>query len=227
MGRVNLIQVKEGILEENTRQAGAIRDRLRRRGTFLLNLMSSPGAGKTSLILETVRALAGSWRMGVIEADIDSSLDAERVAEAGVRATQLGTGGLCHLDASMVAQGLSALGEEDLDLIILENVGNLVCPAEFDTGAHTSAMILSLPEGEDKPRKYPLMFSTSQALVINKTDYMALEEFDIEAVRESVRKLNPDMGVFPLSCRSGEGLADWTGWLERCLREQNRAGSAE
>ncbi|MCF8086278.1 MAG: hydrogenase nickel incorporation protein HypB, partial [Desulfohalobiaceae bacterium] len=213
MSRVKLIQVKEGVLAENVQQAEAVRQRLRSSGTLLLNLMSSPGAGKTSLILETIRVLGDQWRIGVIEADLDSSVDAERVAEAGVRATQLATGGLCHLDASMVAQGLEALDEEDLDLIILENVGNLVCPAEFDTGAHVSAMILSLPEGDDKPRKYPLMFSTCQALVISKTDYAALADFDAEAVRESVRRLNPDMAVIPLSCRNGEGVEDWTDWL--------------
>jgi hydrogenase nickel incorporation protein HypB len=182
--------------------------------------MSSPGAGKTSLILETVRVLGDAWRIGVIEADIDSSVDAERVARAGVRAAQLSTGGLCHLDASMVAQGLEALGEEDLDLIILENVGNLVCPAEFDTGAHVSAMILSLPEGDDKPGKYPLMFSTSQALVINKTDYAALADFDLDAVREGVRRLNPDMAVILLSCKTGEGLAGWTDWLADRAKEE-------
>ena len=220
MSRVKLIQVKEGILAENAEQANAIRERLRRKGTLLLNLMSSPGAGKTSLILETIRILGDTWRIGVLEADIDSSLDAERVAQAGVRAAQLTTGGLCHLDASMVIQGLDALGEEDLDLIILENVGNLVCPAEFDTGAHVSAMILSLPEGDDKPRKYPLMFSTCQALVINKTDYAALADFDLEAVRDSVQRLNPDMAILPLSCRTGEGVSSWTDWLRERFRKE-------
>ncbi len=220
MSRVKLIQVKEGVLAENAEKAESIRGRLRDKGTFLLNLMASPGAGKTHLILETIRVLGDQCRIGIIEADLDSSVDAERVAEAGVRATQLTTGGLCHLDASMVDQGLEALGEEDLDLIILENVGNLVCPAEFDTGAHASAMILSLPEGDDKPRKYPLMFSTCQALVVNKTDYAALADFDVDAVRESVRKLNPDMAVIPLSCKNGEGIGDWTEWLADRIRKE-------
>jgi len=220
MSRVKLIQVKEGVLAENTEKAGSIRERLRDKGTLLLNLMASPGAGKTHLILETIRVLGDQWRIGVIEADLDSSVDAERVAETGVRATQLTTGGLCHLDASMVDQGLEALGEEDLDLIILENVGNLVCPAEFDTGAHASAMILSLPEGDDKPRKYPLIFSTCQALVVNKTDYAALADFDVDAVRESVRTLNPDMAVIPLSCKNGEGIGDWTDWLAQRARQE-------
>ncbi|MEF8822537.1 MAG: hydrogenase nickel incorporation protein HypB [Desulfohalobiaceae bacterium] len=220
MSRVKLIQVKEGVLAENAQKAESIRGRLRDKGTFLLNLMASPGAGKTHLILETIRVLGDQWRIGVIEADLDSSVDAERVAEAGVRATQLTTGGLCHLDASMVDQGLEALDEDDLDLIILENVGNLVCPAEFDTGAHASAMILSLPEGDDKPRKYPLMFSTCQALVVNKTDYAALADFDVDAVRESVRKLNPDMAVIPLSCKNGEGIGDWTEWLADRIRKE-------
>lgn len=220
MSRVKLIQVKEGVLAENTEKAESIRERLRDKGTLLLNLMASPGAGKTHLILETIRVLGDQWRIGVIEADLDSSVDAERVAETGVRATQLTTGGLCHLDASMVDQGLEALGEEDLDLIILENVGNLVCPAEFDTGAHASAMILSLPEGDDKPRKYPLIFSTCQALVVNKTDYAALADFDVDAVRESVRTLNPDMAVIPLSCKNGEGIGDWTDWLAQRARQE-------
>lgn len=220
MSRVKLIQVKEGVLAENAQKAESIRERLRGKGTFLLNLMASPGAGKTSLILETIRVLGGQWRIGVIEADLDSSVDAERVAETGVRAAQISTGGLCHLDASMVDQGLEALGEEDLDLIILENVGNLVCPAEFDTGAHASAMILSLPEGDDKPRKYPLMFSACRALVVSKTDYAALADFDVEAVRQSVRRLNPDMAVFPLSCRTGEGVEDWAEWLTERVRQE-------
>ena len=220
MSRVKLIQVKEGVLAENAEKAESIRGRLRDKGTFLLNLMASPGAGKTHLILETIRVLGDQWRIGVIEADLDSSVDAERVAETGVRATQLTTGGLCHLDASMVDQGLEALGEEDLDLIILENVGNLVCPAEFDTGAHASAMILSLPEGDDKPRKYPLIFSTCQALVVNKTDYAALADFDVDAVRESVRTLNRDMAVIPLSCKNGEGIGDWTDWLAQRARQE-------
>jgi hydrogenase nickel incorporation protein HypB len=220
MSRVKLIQVKEGVLAENAQKAESIRERLRGQGTFLLNLMASPGAGKTSLILETIRVLGGQWRIGVIEADLDSSVDAERVAETGVRAAQISTGGLCHLDASMVDQGLEALGEKDLDLIILENVGNLVCPAEFDTGAHASAMILSLPEGDDKPRKYPLMFSACQALVVSKTDYAALADFDVEAVRQSVHRLNPDMPVMPLSCRSGEGVGDWAEWLAERVRQE-------
>ncbi len=213
MSEIKLIQVKEGILEENLKQAEKIRERLRGSNTLLLNLMASPGAGKTSLIVSTIRALK-HLRIGVIEADIDSSVDSELVAAEGVRTTQLRTGGLCHLDASMVAQGLDALGEQDLDLIILENIGNLVCPADFDTGAHINAMILSVPEGDDKPLKYPLMFSKCQSLIINKTDYMQLADFDIQAVRERVRSLNSDMEVFPLSCRTGEGLGDWTSWLD-------------
>jgi hydrogenase nickel incorporation protein HypB len=220
MSRVKLIKVKEGVLAENAQKAESIRERLRGKGTLLLNLMASPGAGKTHLILETIRVLGDQWRIGVIEADLDSSVDAERVAGTGVRVTQLTTGGLCHLDASMVEQGLEALGEEELDLIILENVGNLVCPAEFDTGAHVSVMILSLPEGDDKPRKYPLMFSACQALVVNKTDYAALADFDVDAVRDSVRKLNPDMAVIPLSCKNGEGVEDWTEWLEERIRKE-------
>jgi len=217
-----LIQVKEGILAENDRQAEAIRERLRRAGTLLVNLMASPGSGKTSLILKTVQALGADCRTGVIEADIDSSLDAQQVASAGIRVAQLQTGGLCHLDASMVDQGLEALGEQDLDLIFLENVGNLVCPAEFDTGAHLNVMILSVPEGDDKPLKYPLMFRSCRALVVNKTDYLELAEFDLELLRQRIEKLNPDMGTFPVSCRTGEGVEAWTAWLKgqvRALKE--------
>lgn len=224
MADFKLIQVKEGILAENDRQAEVVRARLQAKKTLLVNLMASPGSGKTSLILNTLEAFDPGCRVGVIEADIDSSLDAEKVAAAGVRTTQLQTGGLCHLDASMVDQGLEALGEDDLDLIILENIGNLVCPADFDTGAHLNVMILSVPEGDDKPLKYPLMFGTCQALVVNKIDYLQLSDFDLDLLRERVFKLNPDMHVFPVSCRTGEGLETWVAWLRQ--RVQGLEGAA-
>ena len=213
MGDVKLIQVKEGILEENDRQAAAIRSRLEQSGTMLLNLMASPGGGKTSLILRTIERLRDRYRIGVIEADIDSSVDAEKVAASGITATQLRTGGFCHLDSCMMQQGLDSLDAEQFDLIMVENIGNLVCPADFDIGAQANVMILSLPEGDDKPLKYPLMFSTSQALVVNKTDYRELAEFDLELLKERVYKLNSKIALFPLSCRSGEGLEAWIDWL--------------
>ncbi len=224
MGDVKLIQVKEGILEENDRQAAAIRSRLEQSGTMLLNLMASPGGGKTSLILRTIERLRKRYRIGVIEADIDSSVDAEKVAASGITATQLRTGGFCHLDSCMMQQGLDSLDAEQFDLIMVENIGNLVCPADFDIGAQANVMILSLPEGDDKPLKYPLMFSTSQALVVNKIDYRELAEFDLELLKERVYRLNSRIALFPLSCRSGEGLEAWIDWLaeqvERVKRKQ-------
>jgi hydrogenase nickel incorporation protein HypB len=211
---VRLIQVKEEILADNIQQAATIREDLRRKKTMLLNLMSSPGSGKTSLILRTVEGLRGSINLGVIEADIDSTVDAEKVAATGTPAVQLRTGGFCHLDATMVTQGLDALGEKNkLDLIIIENVGNLVCPAEFDTGAHKNVMILSVPEGDDKPLKYPLMFSICDLLLVNKIDYLALSDFDLTTLRKHVLNLNPRIVILEVSCKTGEGIGAWISWL--------------
>ena len=215
---IRLIEVKEGILAENEQEAEQLRTDLREKGVFLLNLMASPGAGKTSLIVRTVQALVGRLRIGVIEADIDSSVDAETVSRAGVDTVQLRTGGFCHLDANMVARGVQALDTDRLDLIIVENVGNLVCPAEFDTGAHASAMLLSVPEGDDKPLKYPLMFTKCRALVVNKIDALSIFDFDIDLLRDRAQQLNPDLTVLPLSCKSGEGMQDWIAWLEKEIR---------
>ena len=183
--------MKEEILSDNIKQAGEVRERLRKTKTMLLNLMSSPGSGKTSLILQTIEGLRGNLRLGVIEADIDSTVDAEKVAARGIRAIQLRTGGFCHLDATMVTRGIDAMGVSELDLVIIENVGNLVCPAEFDTGAHKNVMILSVPEGDDKPLKYPLMFSVCDLLLVNKIDYLSLSDFDMAALRKRVLALNP------------------------------------
>lgn len=213
--KVRLIQVKEEILSDNAELARELRQRLRSAGTMLLNLMSSPGSGKTSLILRTIEGLGGSLRIGVIEADIDSTVDAEKVASRGIPAVQLRTGGFCHLDAAMVARGLDALPLDGLDLVIIENVGNLVCPAEFDTGAHRNAMILSVPEGDDKPLKYPLMFSLCDLLVINKIDYLPLSDFNRAALRERVLALNPRIGILEASCRTGAGIDGWIDWLRR------------
>jgi hydrogenase nickel incorporation protein HypB len=214
MGNVRLIEVKEEILSDNIKLAGEMRERLRKTKTMLLNLMSSPGSGKTSLILRTIEGLKGSLRLGVIEADIDSTVDAEKVASRGIPAVQLRTGGFCHLDATMVAKGVDALDAGNLDLVIIENVGNLVCPAEFDTGAHKNAMILSVPEGDDKPLKYPLMFSVCDLLVVNKTDYLPLSDFDTAALRKRVLALNPSIRIIEVSCKTGEGIEGWIDWLK-------------
>ena len=213
MDKVRLIEVKEGILSDNDALAGELRERLRHMRTFMLNLMSSPGSGKTSLILSTIDALKDEFRIGIIEADIDSMVDSEKVAARGVRAVQLKTGGFCHVDAAMVSQGLDALDPKELDLIIIENVGNLVCPAEFDTGAMRKAMILSVPEGDDKPLKYPLMFSVCDVLVVNKIDAMGIFDFNIQALKERVHVLNPNIDIIITSCKTGEGIDDWANWI--------------
>jgi len=211
---VRLIDIQQEILSDNKGLADALRDRLAREKTYLLNLMSSPGSGKTSLILRTIEALGGAYRMGVIEADIAASVDTETILARGVEAVQLRTGGLCHVDAAMVEKALEWFDLGALDLIILENVGNLVCPAEYDTGAFRNAMILSVPEGDDKPIKYPLMFSACDALVINKTDFLDRTDFDVAAVRERLAVLNRRAQVFELSCRTGVGTDGWCVWLE-------------
>jgi len=212
---VRLIEVKEEILADNIKVATEVRERLRSKNTMLLNLMSSPGSGKTSLILRTVEGLKGSVRLGVIEADIDSTVDAEKVAARGIPAIQLRTGGFCHLDATMVTQGINALAANVLDLIIIENVGNLVCPAEFDTGAHKNVMILSVPEGDDKPLKYPLMFSICDVLLVNKIDYLSLSDFDMAVLRKRVLALNPNIRIIEVSCKTGVGIEDWIAWLKK------------
>ncbi|MDP1989875.1 MAG: hydrogenase nickel incorporation protein HypB [Syntrophales bacterium] len=213
MQGIRLIEVKEEILSDNMKTAGEIRERLRAEKTMLLNLMSSPGSGKTSLILRTIEGLKGSLRLGVIEADIDSVVDAEKVAARGIPAVQLRTGGFCHLDATMVNQGINAMEISELDLIIIENVGNLVCPAEFDTGAHRNVMILSVPEGDDKPLKYPLMFSICDLVVVNKIDYLSLSDFDMALFRERVLILNPRIKILDVSCKTGAGIEGWIDWL--------------
>ena len=215
MYQIRLIEVKENILGDNDRLAAQTRERLKTSGTMLLNLMSSPGSGKTSLILRTAAGLKDILRLGVIEADIDSTVDAEKVATQGVPAVQLRTGGFCHLDAAMVVQGLEALKTDKLDVVIIENIGNLVCPAEFDTGAHKNVMILSVPEGDDKPLKYPLMFSVCHVLLINKTDYLSLSDFNMDVLEKRVRALNPTIRIIGLSCKTGEGIGEWVDWLKQ------------
>ena len=212
MQDVRIIEVKESVFADNDRDAAALRAQLKAEGTFLINLMSSPGSGKTSTLLSLAKALEGRVRMGVMEADIDSSVDAQAMLEAGVKTIQIHTGGMCHLDADMTRQGLRELGTDDLDLVILENVGNPVCPAEFDTGAARNITILSVPEGHDKPLKYPLMYQTCHLLVVNKIDVLPYFDFDMEKLVEYARKRNPDIEILPISAKTGEGidrLADW------------------
>ncbi|HPX11999.1 MAG TPA: hydrogenase nickel incorporation protein HypB, partial [Syntrophales bacterium] len=219
MENIRLIEVREEILSDNRDVAREIRETLRRKGVFLLNLMSSPGAGKTSLLIRTLRALRDAFRIAVIEGDIDSMVDAEKAAAEGVPAVQIRTGSACHLDAPMVEKALGELDLDRTDLVLMENVGNLVCPAEFDTGDTRKAMILSVPEGDDKPLKYPLMFSICHAVVVNKTDCFPMFDFDLDVFRERVRKLNPGAEIFPLSCKTGEGMDRWIAWLEKAIAE--------
>jgi hydrogenase nickel incorporation protein HypB len=213
MDEVRLIEVKQDIHADNELIAEQLRKQLSEDQTFLINLMSSPGSGKTTTILSTVAALEDDLRIGVIEADIDSKVDAEKVAAEGISAVQLRTGGFCHLDASMVSRGLEGLDQSNLDVVIIENVGNLVCPAEFDTGAIKNVMILSVPEGDDKPLKYPLMFTVCDVLLVNKIDYLALSDFNLEALRERALRLNPNIQIFEISAKTGAGLDAWTDWL--------------
>ena len=222
MGPYKIIEVKESIFADNDARAELLRGELKRQGTFLLNLMSSPGSGKTCTLRRTIETLRDELRMGVMEADIDSDVDAAAIAETGIRAIQLHTGGMCHLDADMTAQGLREFGAEDLDLVVLENVGNLVCPAEFDTGSVKNAMILSVPEGHDKPLKYPLIFEVCHALIINKIDVLPYFDFDMAACEKYVHRLNPNMKIFPICARTGEGIGPWTDWLREQITEHNK-----
>lgn len=222
MAEVRVIEVKENILADNDKEAEILRQKLKSKKTFLMNLMSSPGSGKTTTLLRTVEALKDKIKIGIMEADIDSSVDAETMANAGVKSIQLHTGGMCHLDAAMTEQGLNELGSDGLDLVVLENVGNLICPAEFDTGAARNVMILSVPEGHDKPLKYPLMFSKVDALIINKIDVMPYFDFDMAKVREYVTKLNKNVKIFPISAKTGEGVQEWTNWLFEEVSAHNK-----
>ena len=218
MDTYKIIEVKESVFADNDREAARLRQELKQSGTFLLNLMSSPGSGKTTTLLCTIETLKDELRMGVMEADIDSDVDARRIAEAGVKSIQLHTGGMCHLDAGMTEQGLREIGTDGLDLVVLENVGNLVCPAEFDTGAVKNAMILSVPEGHDKPLKYPLIFTVCDALLINKTDVLPYFDFDMDKVVEYAHRRNPKLEIFPVSAKTGEGMDAWCDWLHRQVK---------
>jgi hydrogenase nickel incorporation protein HypB len=215
MDQIRLIDIKEEILSDNKGLADRIRQNLSKEKVFMLNLMGSPGSGKTSLILQTIVSLSDRYRIAVVEADIDSSVDSEKVAALGIRAVQIRTGGFCHVDAAMMEKALESLPLGELDLIILENVGNLVCPAETDTGAVRNAVILSVPEGDDKPLKYPLIFTVCDALVINKVDYITVADFDLGRVRERASALNERIRIIPLSCKTSLGMEEWIRWLDQ------------
>lgn len=219
MEKYKIIEVKQSVFANNDADARKLRQELKSQNTFLLNLMSSPGAGKTTLLKQTIKHLKEEFAMGVMEADIDSDVDAAAIAESGIRSIQLHTGGMCHLDADMTRQGLKEFGTDDLDLVILENVGNLVCPAEFDTGAVKNAMILSVPEGHDKPLKYPLIFQVCDALVINKIDVLPYFDFDMEKVVEYAHMRNPRLEIFPVSAATGEGVDAWCEWLRKQVNQ--------
>jgi len=218
MDQFKILELKQSIFADNDADAELLRQQLKKEKTFLLNLMSSPGSGKTTTLKATIARLKDELRIGVMEADIDSDVDARTIEATGVKVIQLHTGGMCHLDAEMTRQGLKGLGTEEIDLAVLENVGNLVCPAEFDTGAVKNAMILSVPEGHDKPLKYPLIFTVCDALIINKIDVMPYFDFDLEKVTEYAKRLNPNIQIFPISARTGEGVDAWCDWL--CQRTQ-------
>ena len=212
MDSYRVIEVKQSVFAENDAEAAQLRASLCAQGTFLINLMSSPGSGKTTTLMKLIPLLQQKLRVGVMEADIDSDVDAATISCSGAKVIQLHTGGMCHLDASMTRQGLQELGTENLDLVILENVGNLVCPAEFDTGAHLNMMILSVPEGHDKPLKYPLIFETCGTMIVNKIDVLPYFDFDMDKVTTFARRCNPNLQIFPISAKTGEGvqaLADW------------------
>lgn len=217
-----ILETKEHVLADNDRAAAKLRDEMADKGVYLVNLMASPGAGKTTTLVRTIRALKDRYRIGVMEADVDSAVDAETIAETGARVIQLHTGGSCHMDADMTARGMDGLGADGLDLIFLENVGNLVCPAEFDVGADLRAMILSVPEGDDKPLKYPLMFQVSDVVLINKIDTAEIFDFSMDRCRKNVRMHNAESPVLPLSAKTGEGFDAWIQFLTERVEEKRR-----
>ena len=218
MSEVRILEIKQSVFADNDRQAQNLRQELREKGVFLLNLMSSPGSGKTTTLMRTIEALKDTVRIGVMEADIDSDVDAHTIAGSGTKVIQLHTGGMCHLDAEMTRQGLTGLDTDDVELAILENVGNLVCPAEFDTGASKNAMILSVPEGHDKPLKYPLMFSICDVVLINKIDVLPYFDFDMDKCKEYIHMRNPNARVIPICAKKGEGIKEWADWLLQEVR---------
>lgn len=222
MTEFKILTIKESVFKNNNERADLLRESLKKDKRFLLNLMSSPGSGKTTTLTQTINRLKDEMKIGVMEADIDSDVDAQTISKTGVKVIQLHTGGMCHLDADMTKQGLDGLGVDECDLVILENVGNLVCPAEFDTGSSKNAMILSVPEGDDKPLKYPLMFSICQVLLINKIDVMDVFDFNLELCIERVKKINPTIKIIPISARTGEGIDEFAEWLRTEVRNWNK-----
>lgn len=218
-----IYETKERITADNDRAAEKNRALLKEKKVFLVNLMASPGAGKTTTLVRTINAIRDDYRVAVMEADVDSDVDAETIHQLGVKVIQLHTGGLCHMDADMTERALAKMGIDDVDVVFLENIGNLVCPAEFDVGAAKKVMILSVPEGDDKPLKYPLMFQVSDLLLINKIDTKAIFDFDETRCAEYVHKLNPDMKIIPLSARTGEGFEEWIAWLRTAIEEWRNA----
>lgn len=214
---MRIIELKETITASNDRDAAALRRELKERGTLLINLMASPGAGKTTLLERTIRDMQDRFKIAVMEADVDSDVDAVRIEKLGAKAVQAHTGGMCHMDAGMTRAALEELGDDPLDLVVLENVGNLICPAEFDTGAGKKVMLLSIPEGDDKPLKYPLMFSVSDVLILTKTDVASYFDFDTEACIRRARGLNPNIEVFEVSAKTGDGFEAWETWLETAI----------
>lgn len=221
MDQFKVIEIKKNIFADNDKEADLLRKELEKEKVFLLNLMSSPGSGKTTTVVRTIESLKDEMNIGIIEADIDSDVDAKTVAQTGAKVIQLHTGGMCHLNADMTKQGLLELGTEGLDFVILENIGNLVCPAGFDTGAVKNAMILSIPEGDDKPLKYPAMFKMVDVLLINKIDAIDFFDFDLEAVTARVKKINPTIKVIPISAKTGEGVDQWVDWLRTQVNDWN------
>lgn len=220
MSAIRVIEIKKGIFEQNDKKAEKIRKELKDKGLFLLNLMSSPGSGKTTTLVSTIEQLKDEMEIGVIEADIDSDVDARTIDKTGVRVIQLHTGGMCHLDAEMTRQGIEALGAEGLDFMVLENIGNLVCPAGFDTGATKNAMIISIPEGHDKPLKYPEMFKVVDVVLVNKIDAMEYFDFDLDLFRDFVHKINPEIEIIPMSAKTGEGIGPWVDWIRKQVAKQ-------
>ncbi len=219
MEKYKIIEIKKSIYDDNNARADLLRQDLRAKNTFLLNVMSSPGSGKTTTLVSAIGHLKEKYRIGVLEADIDSDVDAKTISETGTKVIQLHTGGMCHLDAEMTRQGLESLGYEDIDLAILENVGNLICTAGYDVGAAKNIMILSVPEGDDKPLKYPKMFSICDALIVNKIDVLPYFNFNVDLLKERVRKLNPDMKIFLISALKNEGVEAFTDWLDDSVKE--------
>lgn len=219
MKEVRILEIKQSVYADNDKQADRLRRELKEKGVFLLNLMSSPGSGKTTTLMKTIETLKDKMKIGVMEADIDSDVDARTILESGAKVIQLHTGGMCHLDAEMTRQGLDGLKTEGIELAILENVGNLVCPAEFDTGASKNAMILSVPEGDDKPLKYPLMFSICDVVLINKIDVLPYFDFDMEKCKEYIHLRNPQAKILPICAKTGEGIQEWADWLAEEVRK--------